>query len=92
MCKLSEAWWDSQRRWVGPSGWGGGPSKEDCLGQGRQRKCLLRSTQRVEATAGPPDVGAQWMEPGVEGWGNEIPSAPPLQRVLLGTERGSKEQ
>lgn len=37
-------------------------------------------------------MGAQWMEPGVEGWGDEIPSAPPLQRVLLGTERGSKEQ
>ena len=37
-------------------------------------------------------MGAQWMEPGVEGWGNEVHSAPPLQRVLLGTERGSKEQ
>lgn len=80
----------SERRWVGPS-WLGWWAFKDCLGQGRQWKCLLRSTQRVEATAGLPDVGAQWMEPGVEG-GETRALRPSAARGPAGNGTRSKEQ
>lgn len=66
-----------------------------------QRKTALVKGDNGNVCSGPPrvgpqqelpDVGAQWMEPGVEEMRETRFLRPSAAEVLLGTERGSKEQ